>query len=527
MQGQKAPPEPQLFVYGDPYARLPRSPFYEALKKHLDLEWVRQATEGLYADGVGRPSLDPVVFVKLMLVAYFENIVTDSELELRAADSLTVRRFLGYALEEETPERTTILKTRQRWPIEVFEAIFARVLEQLAEHGLVKGKHLGTDTLLVDANASMKSLRHRELGCSYWEFVKALYSQDGQTPPLSEIAAKDTARPQKASNQDWVSATDPEAAVAVHRDGHTALSYRLDATVDLETGVMVQVGVQPGDVRDSVDLTERVEEAKATLEDVGIAPQTLTADRGHHSEENVVEVEAQGISPIIRQQTGRRKTGVPAEAFTYLPGSDEYLCPAGQPLRRLSHAPREGWVRYQARGKVCRACPHFGVCTKSKSGRMLQRSVHQEAAHRNRERVRSDEGRALLAKHRHRAEVPWAYAKAYGGLGRISTRGLTNATKKALVQGIGWNVMKLVAHLTGLTPRGLPDRRLAGWSPLRDVSVGAFGRLCHLLRACGHIAHLLRLSALAAVRGRRGLRAQWALSDLPDSNARACLSRAC
>jgi hypothetical protein len=103
MQGQKSPPESQLFVYADPYAKLPRHGFYGALEKHLELAWVREATKGLYADGVGRPSLDPVVFVKLMLVAYFENLPGDSELAFRIADSLTVRRFLGYGVEEATP----------------------------------------------------------------------------------------------------------------------------------------------------------------------------------------------------------------------------------------------------------------------------------------------------------------------------------------------------------------------------------------------------------------------------------------
>jgi len=253
MQGHKSPREPQLFIYNDPYAQLPRHPFYAALAKHLDLEWVRQATVGLYADGIGRPSLDPVVFVKLMLVGFFENAVGDSELAFRVADSLTVRSFLGYDLQEQVPDRTTIIKTRQRWPAEVFEAIFMRVLEQLKEAGLVKGEHLGTDTVLIDANASMDSLRHRQLGCTYAQFVKALYAQDGAAPPASEIAAKDAQRPRKASNADWISSTDPEAAIAVHPDGHTALSYRLDATVDLDTGAIVAIGAAPGSVRDSVD----------------------------------------------------------------------------------------------------------------------------------------------------------------------------------------------------------------------------------------------------------------------------------
>jgi transposase len=197
MQGHKPPPESSLFVYGDPYARLPRSAFYEALGKQLDLEWVREATRGLYADGVGRPSLDPVVFVKLMLVGYFENLTGDSELAFRVADSLTVRRFLGYGLGEATPERTTILKCRQRWPIEVFEEIFSRVLGQLASHGLVKGEHLGTDTVLIEANASMDSLRHREFGVRYQEFVRAFYSQEGEETSASEAARKDAHRPER------------------------------------------------------------------------------------------------------------------------------------------------------------------------------------------------------------------------------------------------------------------------------------------------------------------------------------------
>ena len=455
MQGQKAPPEPQLFVYADPYAKLPRSPFYEALQRYLRLEWVREATAGLYADGIGRPSIDPVVFVKLMLVAYFENCVGDSELELRAADSLTVRRFLGYALEEDTPDRTTILKTRQRWPQEVFEAIFLRVLEQLADAGLVKGKHLATDTALVDANASMDSLRHREFGCSYWQFVKALYSQGGQTPTASEIAAKDAARPNKASNQEWVSSTDCDAAVAVHPDGHTGLSYRLDATVDLDTGVIVQIGAEPGDLRDSVDLPQRLEEARENLSQVGVSPEALTADRGHHSGDNLAEVEEQGVAPVIRERAPAGHPGFRPEDFTYDPEADEYICPAGQRLTRKGLA-RDGEAqRYQATGKMCRACEHFGTCTRSPQGRVIRRAPYQAELERNRLRVRSPDGKALLGRHRQYAEAPWSYAKSYGGLGRMSPRGLENAAKKALVQGIGWNVMKLIAHLTGLTPRGL------------------------------------------------------------------------
>ena len=465
MQGRKPPPEPQVFIYNDPYAELPRNPFYEALAKHLDLEWVRAATQGLYAEGIGRPSLDPVVFVKLMLVGFFDNVGGDSELAFRIADSLTARRFLGYGLDERTPDRTTILKTRQRWPTEVFEAIFMRVLEQLKQAGLIQGENLATDTVLIDANASMDSLRHRELGCTYAQFVKALYAQDRETPPASEIAAKDAQRPGKASNADWVSATDPDAAIAVHPDGHTALSYRLDATVDLDTGAIVAIGAAPADVRDSVDLPQRLEEAKDNLAQMGLTAKALTADRGHHSAENLAEVEAAGLTPIIRQRGAAGEPGFRPEDFTYDPEADEYRCPAGQPLLRRDCARADEPMRYRAAGNVCRSCEDFGRCTKSRQGRVLRRSLYQCELERNRERVRSVDGRELLGKHRQRAEGPWSYAKLYGGLARISPRGLANAVKKALLKGIGWNLMKLIARLTGLAPRGQSalGKGGAGW----------------------------------------------------------------
>jgi transposase len=491
MQGRKCTPEPQLFFYNNPYAQLPRSPFYDALDKHLDLNWVYEETRGLYADGIGRPSLDPVVFVKLMLVAYFENVAGDSELAFRVADSLTVRRFLHYGLDQPTPDRTTILKTRQRWPEEVFEAIFMRVLEQLKQAGLVQGENLGTDTLLVDANAAMDSLRHRELGCTYAQFVKALYTQDGHSPSASEIATKDAERPGKASNADWVSATDPDAAVAVHRDGHSALSYRVDATVDLGTGAIVAIGAAPADVRDSVDLPQRLEQAKENLAELGLTPQALTADRGHFSEDNLLELEAAGITPIIRAPRPAGKAGFRPDDFIYDLQTDCYLCPAGNLLTRKGLG-NDGKLRYVARRSDCRRCEHFGVCTRSRQGRAVDRALHQLELQRNRERVRSAGGRELLMRHRHCAEAPWSYAKLYGGLARINTRGLANAAKKALIQGIGWNLMKLIAHLTGLAPRGnsAAGKGQAGWDGVIAVT---FAHICHIGAVIGHFGVLAGL----------------------------------
>src|SRR5438445_717547 len=130
-QGRKETPEPTVFVNAaDLYRSLPRSEFYERLAQVLDLDFIYELTQPLYAPRMGRPSLDPVVFFKCMLIGFFENILSDTELEYRIADSLTLRRFLGYSLAERTPDESTLRKTRQRMPEEVFRAVFARVLAQ-------------------------------------------------------------------------------------------------------------------------------------------------------------------------------------------------------------------------------------------------------------------------------------------------------------------------------------------------------------------------------------------------------------
>jgi len=302
--------------------------------------------------------------------------------------------------------------------------------------------------------------------------------------------------------------------VAVHPDGHTALSYRLDATVDLETGAVVQIGAEPGNVRDSVDLPQRLEEAKANLEELGLTPTDVTADRGHHSEENVIELEAMGVSPIIRARTQAGPAGFRERDFAYRPEEDVYLCPAGARLTRRSSSGAGERICYRASGDSCRQCEHFGVCTKSAQGRTIARAAVCEQVERNAQRVHSVEGRFLLGQHRQRAEGPWSYAKLYGGLARMGPRGLANAIKKALVQGIGWNIMKLIAHLTGLRPRG--------WSEAAPALLGAgLAPLCALLAAIFALCRT-RPDRSEPTTPPRQVRAQWGHLEF-----RSLLSRGC
>jgi len=453
-QGTKSQTAPSLFIpTPDLYAHIPKRHFYEQLAQVLDLTFVRALTAGLYAPRMGRPSLDPVVFFKCMLVAFFENIIYDTELEFRIADSLVIRKFLGYGLAEQTPDESTLRKTRQAMPEEVFRAVFAHALARCREHGLIRGRALGTDSSYVDANASLDSLVHKELGCSYEDFMLAVRRQDAPELSLVEAQRKDREAHLSLDNASWVSRTDADARVRQHRDGHTHLSYAVDTVVDLETGVVLQAAAEPADLGDTGTVLDRVEEACSTLAELGVetSPLVLVADKGHDDGEVLQELDDRGLIPLISsKRTPQGAPGFRHEDFSYDTASDTYTCPAGHLLTRRPDQPKG--VVYRMRGTtVCRACSHFGVCTTAGKGRSLLIHRQAEALIANRERVHTPEARALLLARKTRGEAPFGYFKQFGGLRRISGRGLDCADKKVLIAAAGWNLLLVIKRrLTAL-----------------------------------------------------------------------------
>jgi hypothetical protein len=240
-----------------------------------------------------------------------------------------------------------------------------------------------------------------------------------------------------------------------HSDGHTHLSYRVDTTVDLETGVIVVAGAELANVSDQADFLGRVDEAEATLAERGLELQAVVADKGHHSGENLAGLVERDLLPLISSpNTQRGQPGFRREDFTYDVGSDTFLCPVGALLRRRQ-ADERGSRQYQARGSECRRCPHFGVCTRSQTGRSLSVPVHEELIQANRERVHDPELRPLLQIRRQRGEGPFGYFKQFGGLRRFAGRGLDYASKKTLIAAVGWNLLCLLRK-TAATEAAMP-----------------------------------------------------------------------
>ena len=167
-------------------ADLPRSaghPFYERLNRLLDEAgfdaFVEEQCAKFYADGVGRPSLPPGRYFRMLLLGYFEGLESERAMAWRAADSLSLRQFLDIALHEGPPDHSTVSRTRRRIDIETHEAVFTWVLQRVADAGLLKGKTVGIDATTLEANAALRSIVRRDTGEGYDAFLRGLAAASG------------------------------------------------------------------------------------------------------------------------------------------------------------------------------------------------------------------------------------------------------------------------------------------------------------------------------------------------------------
>ena len=287
------------------WAELPRSPghaFYDRLQKVLLQAgfdgFAEQQCAPYYASKRGRPSLPPGRYFRIHLIGYFEGIDSERGLEWRCADSLSLREFLRLGLREPVPDHSWLSRTRSRLPLEVHAAVFAWVLQRLADHGLIQGDRIGVDASTMEANAALRSIVRRDSGEGYREMLKRLAMESGiETPTADDLIRLDRKRKGKRlSNADWASASDPEAKIAKMKDGRTRLAYKPEHAVDLDTGAIVAAEIHPADQGDTTTLPGTLEAAAANLAAIDAAPTAedpaeLIADKGYHSRDGLKDLE--------------------------------------------------------------------------------------------------------------------------------------------------------------------------------------------------------------------------------------------
>ncbi|OYW22269.1 MAG: hypothetical protein B7Z55_04800, partial [Planctomycetales bacterium 12-60-4] len=210
-------------------------PFYVKLNRLLAAaqfdEWIEARCRQYYDDGpLGRPSIPPGVYFRMLFVGYFEGLDSQRGIAWRCADSLSLREFLGTPLHEDTPDHTTLSVTRQRLPAAVFAEVFEFVLKIAAERKLIDGHTVGVDSTTLEANAAMQSIVRRDSGEDWKAYLKRLMLEAGEITADDEPSDEDLRRfdkgrkDKKVSNAEWVSQTDADAQITKMKDGTTHLN---------------------------------------------------------------------------------------------------------------------------------------------------------------------------------------------------------------------------------------------------------------------------------------------------------------
>jgi len=397
-------------------ADLPRSAghaFYDKLNGLLAAagfdHFVESLCQPYYAAGVGRESIPPGTYFRMLFVGYFEGLDSQRAIAWRCGDSLSLRAYLGVPLTEATPDHSSLTVIKQRLPLAVHEQVFTFVLRVAQEKKLLRGKTVAVDSTTLEANAAMRTIVRKETGDDWKAYVKRLMADEGiENPTDEEVRRFDRKRKKKVANKDWASPTDPDSRIAKMKDGRTRLAYKAEHTVDLDSEFVLAAVVHPADVADSATLVESVLRAQFHLVQAGSGQEIeeAVADKGYHKAETLAECE---------HFTTR----------TYIPE------PRGK--------------QYSWTGKP---------------------SAWRTAVVGNRRRVRGGRSKRLQKKRSERVERSFAHVCETGGGRRTWLRGLENVTKRYVVQVAGHNLGLLMRKLFGV---GKPRTLQGGGGRLVEV----------------------------------------------------------
>jgi len=449
--------------------RVPKQNLYRRLAELLDWDFLYAQTQGLYSH-TGQPSLDPVVFFKLMLVSRLENLVSDRRLVEPCSLRLDILYFLGYEVDEDLPWHSTISRTRQLYPTAVFEHLFDYVFAQCVAAGLVAGDTQAVDSAPVKANASLDSLREKApataLHVTQETTVPAELPSAKTALQLRRVAARQAKRQAEAgslgahhakaqllSNKTHYSPTDPEARISVKPGKVRALNYLCSLAVDTATGVISHIQADLADSRDCLHLPALVPRLQARLRAQQLTLCDLVADTGYSNGFNYAFLEQRGITPWIPVFGPYKPT---VEGFTYEPATDAYRCRADKllPFRSFRTTENETWVKqYRAAYKDCQQCPLKASCVPHSQFKQVIRSAFDAAYRRAWHRQRTRQGQQMRRVRQRTVEPVFGSLLHHYGLRRVGTKGQAAAHKAMLLSAIAYNLKKLLKHQPKQTAR--------------------------------------------------------------------------
>ncbi|MCC5905465.1 MAG: IS1182 family transposase [Balneolaceae bacterium] len=423
----------------------------------LDLRFLYKQTRPYYGSQ-GQKSIDPVVFFKICLVGYFNNLTGDRALIRFCNDSLSARWFIGYDIDQALPVHSTLSRTRSLFGEDIYEQVFSEILGLCVNAGLVQGDRQVVDSALVKANAHIGSMQRKQILEDASEYCRQVIRENKDDalpcpgPALEAVAlpskTKDSKDKSSKNNDTHQCSSDPDARMGFKPNKPKDMYYHGQVCVDSQHGVVTAAMGDYGDRNDHYSFAELLAKARENLAGYGLSINEVLADTGYTTGENIrwcEQADMTAYMPNPSNYTPERP------GFTYNEQADRYECSQGEYLtyRSTTINKKRKKRNYRTSTKQCKNCPIIQQCITSKSTfKQLAHSPGKPWYDLMARRLSSSYGKWLLRKRKAIVEPALGNLLHNNAMKKVYARGIQAANKHVMMASMSMNLKKWLKHST-------------------------------------------------------------------------------
>ena len=439
----------RMFYYVRMEDIVPENHLLRLIDRYIDLKFVRGKVKHLYSR-TGRPSVDPEVLLRMLLIGYLYGITSERRLCEEVQMHIGYRWFVGLNLEDKVPDHSTFSKNRHERFTEsdLFQRIFDEIVNQCVSQGLLTGKHLTVDSTYMQANAALKSLEPIVVNMGTGEYIEKLERENPVSEGPWEPGDDYPHRGQTISNGTHRSKTDPDARLARKSlKANTQLYHGVTYVMDNRSRIIVGADVGEPDRR--TDCEKALEQIRRISFAFGIKPESLGADKGYSTGEFIETLVKEKVAPHIpimdsRSQNDRGIYSI--GQFSFDAGENQFLCPEGKALRYWGIHKASKQHVYRARTKDCKVCSRKAECTRDRA-RSLSYHIYEESINEARQ-LNQTRAYRISQRMRKRIEELFGEAKEWMGLRRAKFRRRRFIREQVLMTATVQNIKRMVKLLS-------------------------------------------------------------------------------
>jgi len=432
---------------------VPENHLLRLVDKYIDFSFIREKVKHLYSH-TGRPSIDPEVLLRMLIIGYLYGITSERRLCEEAKMHIGYRWFIGLSLEDKVPDHSTFSKNRHQRFAEnnTFQGIFDEIISQCLNEGLLTGKHLTVDSTYIRANASLKSLEPVVVDMTSREYITKLKEENPVEDKPWEPGIDYPNKGQKVSNATHKSKTDPDARLG-RKSNKASTELYYSATYVMDNKSRIVLGTDIGEPDKRTDCNRAIEQLCKAKWRHRIEPESLGADKGYSAGEflnNLLNENIQPHIPIVKYKAHNHKEIYPREEFRHDKNSKTCICPAGKEMKYWGVHKHNRQHVYRASVKDCKPCLHKPSCTKDRA-RSVSFHIYEEAIKKATLLNETKEYRISQRK-RKLIEELFGEAKEYMGLRVAKFRRMKFVKEQVLMTAATQNIKRMVKLLSRRRP---------------------------------------------------------------------------